>query len=266
MSGVLEKITETLPSREYLERIAYNTLKEYNIQLLNFFENLGDRYTKIYLLNRDFTDDNLSTNPYFALEFFLQHSFYRGRKNELSLKYLVRVIELLYDLEDNNKPIESIFEEGFFKKINELKLPKKDKVHLRSLLNYLKNLNQEHYNLYNHIKNLIKEKGLEKAKTELERIKEVGEKISSFVLRDTILVAKIEKPVEEQENIFCIFPIDTHVKKVLKKYFGLNEPKSLSELLTEYSKNTLGIARIAAGMWFAYYHAFDILIEDAIYA
>jgi len=62
-----------------LRRMAQETLLAYNEKLLPFFEEYGERYRKVYLHNRDYADENLRKNPYLALEFFLRHSFYRGR-------------------------------------------------------------------------------------------------------------------------------------------------------------------------------------------
>ncbi len=244
-----------------LRLMAQETLLAYNEKLLPFFEEYGERYRKVYLYNRDYTDENLRENPYLALEFFLRHSLYRGRPQELSDKIFSKVSKVLSDLEDKAKPIEELKNH-----IESLKIPKPDEEHIISLTEYMRKF-PENYNIYNHIKGLIEE-SIEKAYMELDGIEQVGEKIASFILRDVILVAGLELKIENPESIKYIFPQDTHVKKVLKNYFPTEKFYIyLFQYLNKNNKNnTLTVAKIASGMWYAHYHAFDILMEVALYS
>ncbi len=248
-------------NKENLRRMAQETLLAYNEKLLPFFEEYGERYRKVYLHNRDYTDENLKENPYLALEFFLRHSFYRGRRQELSDRYFLEVSKVLFELEDKNKPIEEI--KSY---VEPIEIPKTDKEHIISLIEYMEKFSYNH-NIYNHIKELIEE-SIEKAYMELRKIKQVGPKIASFILRDVILVAGLELKIENPESIKYIFPQDTHVKKVLKNYFPTEKFYIyLFQYLNKNNKNnTLTVAKIASGMWYAHYHAFDILMEIAIYS
>lgn len=246
-----------------LRLMAQETLLAYNEELLPFFEEYGERYRKVYLHNRDYTDENLRENPYLALEFFLRHSLYRGRRQELSEKYFSAVSKVLSDLENEGKPIGELKN-----RIKRLKIPKNDKEHIISLTEYMGKFS-ENYNIYNHIKGMI-EQDIERAHMELRRIKQVGDKIASFILRDVILVAELELEIGNQNIIKYIFPKDTHVKKVLKDYFLTTEFYEFYEYLFQYLKknnknNTLVVAKIASGMWYTHYHAFDILMKTALY-
>ncbi len=243
-----------------LRRMAQETLLAYNEKLLPFFEEYGERYRKVYLHNRDYTDENLRENPYLALEFFLRHSFYRGRPQKLSDKIFSEVSKVVFDLEDKAKPIEEL--KNYIKS---LKIPKHDIEHVISLTEYMRKF-PENYNIYNHIKGLIEE-SIEKAYRELRWIKQVGDKIASFILRDIILVAGLELKIENPESIKYIFPQDTHVEKALKNYFPTEKFYIyLFQYLNKNNKNdTLTVAKIASGMWYAHYHAFDILMEIALY-
>ncbi len=247
-----------------LRLMAQETLLAYNEKLLPFFEEYGERYKKVYLYNRDYTDENLRENPYLALEFFLRHSLYRGRRQELSDKIFSKVSKVLSDLEDKAKPIKELNNH-----IESLEIPSHDKKHIISLIEYMRKF-PENYNIYNHIKGLIEE-SIEKAYMELYEIEQVGKKIASFILRDVILVAGLELKIENPESIKYIFPQDTHVKKVLEGYFPTDTEKFFYIYLFQYlnknnKNNTLTVAKIASGMWYAHFHAFDILMEVVPYS
>ncbi|MEJ5339450.1 MAG: hypothetical protein ACK42C_01495 [Aquificaceae bacterium] len=260
------KSVEVVPpeplNRESLRSIAIQTLEPYHKKVLFFFESLGERYAKVYLYNMDFTDDKLSTDPYLAMEFFIRHSFYRGRRQELSSRYVNDVLRVLDEYELKNAPIESLLEDKFLSRIKEIKISKKDIEHLESLFSELRKLKNEGYNFYNYIRNLVKAGELEKVYKELKGIKEVGDKIASFILRDVILISQIRKNIDRKEVPY-IFPVDTHVRKVIKDYLALSSEEKLFDYIEGLQKNdTLSVSRIAAGMWYSYYHSFELLLEN----
>lgn len=249
------------PDRETFTLVARNSLVAYAGQLLELFERYGEIYTRVYLYNREYMDDKLSADPYLALEFFLQHSFYRGRKNSLSAKYLAEILKVLYECEEKGIPVEEALKPERWQGLN---ITKKDKSHLKALYDYLKGLTSQNYNIYKHLKGGITDGGLVDMCRKLGGIKEVGRKISSFILRDIMLVAQIDSvEIKNSTELACVFPIDTHVSKIVEKYMGISSMEDLFELLKRHQRcSALKAAQIASGMWFSYYHAFDLLLEE----
>lgn len=226
-------------------------------KVLNVFtvaEKYGDIYKKRFLLNRGYTHQNLLDDKFLAFEFFIDHSFRRGRSDRLSDKYIQLVLKELYVLEEEFADFLAVLDR-LVKNLQE-KIPEKDIQHLQSLIKFLKKC--PGHNLYVYVYNEIYNGNTERLFKNLKSINYVGDKLASFIIRDTILIGELRKHID---RVDYIFPIDTHVSSFFKS-LGINmDEKGLPCFIEEdlLKRDSLSVAKIAAGMWYIHFYSFDIL-------
>lgn len=244
---MVKVVVEPQLSVEKLIEIA----KDFSIQKLDILfyisEKYGDIYTKRFLFNKNYTHENLWEDKLLAFEFFIDHSFRKGRRNELSERYINIVLKELYEVEQSKNYIDLAKIEG--------KIPPKDKKHLESLLKFTEAKIPDQ-NIYRHIFIKLSSEDIRETFKELKSIYGVGDKIAKFIIRDIILVGNINI----NSNIEYLFPIDIHVNKFFKS-FGIDVKfDKNSDFNRKLSKRgSVSVAKIAAGVWYLYYHSFDIL-------
>lgn len=246
---MVKVVVEPQLSVEKLIEIA----KDFSIQKLDtlFYisEKYGDIYTKRFLFNKNYTHENLWEDELLAFEFFIDHSLRRGRRNELSEKYINTVLKELYEVEQSKNFTDLTKIEG--------KIPPKDKEHLESLLKFTKTKIPDQ-NIYRYIVTKLISGDIRETFKELKSIYGIGNKIAKFIIRDVILVCNID--IDIDSNIEYIFPIDTHVNNFFKS-FGIDiKFDKNSDFIKKLSKRgSISVAKIAAGIWYLHYHSFDIL-------
>lgn len=116
-------------------------------------------------------------------------------------------------------------------------------------------------NLYKYFNDLIKEDKIETAYSELNKISGVGDKISTFFLRD---IAIINNYNLAENQLKYVFPVDTWVAQITSlladKQFSAERPNEIKKYFIEnYSDNNLPL--IAAGIWFLGFNSLSIAIE-----
>lgn len=110
-------------------------------------------------------------------------------------------------------------------------------------------------NIHNYMVGQLREGRATDLKRDLEGIHFFGDKISSFVIRDLILM----NPDLAVENASLVFPVDTWVQKIAGK-LGC-ESRDPNEV-RKFFINSLGgksPAKIAAGLWYLGFNSVDIL-------
>ncbi len=95
-------------------------------------------------------------------------------------------------------------------------------------------------------------------------IRAVSDKISTFIIRDIVLMNSEIKITYEDAK--WAFPVDTWVIKIAHKLGCDSEniekiKNHLIEKCREFGVNPL---KFAAGLWFLGYHSLDILLENCI--
>ncbi len=201
-------------------------------------EFLGRQYESEHLTI--WKDINLNLNSWEALKFFFSHSFMRGRRDELSVKYYEFTIKVLSDYFDtiNVKNSNTLFKQlkiakdknlfntdsikvlkngksnsikhpDFEKKIKqknslinslttkskiEIEFPKNiflqndaDLLMVLDTLNFM-SISSDKTNLYKYFNDLIKRNEIDVAYLELNKLSGIGDKISTFFLRDIAII------------------------------------------------------------------------------
>jgi len=116
-------------------------------------------------------------------------------------------------------------------------------------------------NLYNYFKGLIQNKKASVAYSELNTISGVGDKISSFILRDIILINDYEIKSDELKYVF---PVDTWVAQIAsilaKRQFSTNNANDIKDY---FSKNfpARNLPLIAAGIWYLGFNSLSLTID-----
>jgi hypothetical protein len=116
-------------------------------------------------------------------------------------------------------------------------------------------------NLYKYYNDLIKQNKIDVAYSELNKLSGIGDKISTFFLRD---VAIINSYNLDENLVKYVFPVDTWVAQITSlladKQFSAERPNEIKKYFIEnYSENNLPL--IAAGIWFLGYNSLSIAIE-----
>ncbi len=116
-------------------------------------------------------------------------------------------------------------------------------------------------NLYKYFNDLIKRNEIDVAYLELNKLSGIGDKISTFFLRD---VAIINNYNLAENQMKYIFPVDTWVAQITSlladKPFSAERPNEIKKYFIEnYPENNLPL--IAAGIWFLGFNSLSIAIE-----
>jgi len=115
-------------------------------------------------------------------------------------------------------------------------------------------------NIYNYLKKAIQDNGAIKAGEQLQKIRAIGDKIASFIIRDIgLLNPQIIKP----EEFKAAFPVDTWVKQVSKKlgYEGEEIEDIIQHFIGRCNSFSIYPPKFAAGLWYLGFNSFDLAIE-----
>jgi hypothetical protein len=117
-------------------------------------------------------------------------------------------------------------------------------------------------NIYIYFKKLIEE-DIDKAYEELGKLEQIGDKLSTFVIRDIILLNNnLYNPQYSYKNAF---PVDTWVIQIAKKigYVGKENVEEVKEYLIGIcQKHKINQLNFASGLWYLGANSLDILIKN----
>ncbi len=147
----------------------------------------------------------------------------------------------------------------------------KDLCMILKVLEFISDANRK--NVYTYLLDLIKEDNIKQAYDEVKKLKEIGDKLSCFILRDILLLNE-DISLKEEDYIYA-FPIDTWVLKNAKK-LGFLESEEISKNLTEMSskeKDSIkqklieknknhNHLKFAAGLWLIGIKSLELLVEN----
>lgn len=119
-------------------------------------------------------------------------------------------------------------------------------------------------NLYAYFKNLIKTNKIENAYSELIKLSGIGDKISTFFLRDIAIMNNYNLA---ENQLKYVFPVDTWVAQITSlianKSFSAERPDEIKNYFIEnHSESNLPL--IAAGIWYLGFNSLNIAIEYII--
>lgn len=116
-------------------------------------------------------------------------------------------------------------------------------------------------NLYKYFNDLIKQNKIEVAYLELNKLSEIGDKISTFFLRD---VAIINNYNLDERQMKYVFPVDTWVAQIASlladKQFSAGKPDEIKNYFVDTYPDC-NLPLIAAGIWFLGFNSLSIAIE-----
>lgn len=214
----------------------------------------GEEYCKN--LRRDSDKNKLESDWWYALDFFFDKAFDRGRSDKLSKRYKTFAIDVLkeyfeidkVDLEKSYTKVKESYKKGEFKvnsnsplyeKLGEIrevevdyrifgeKVKKEstclknelDKKLVLSTLNFISEYDKK--NIYTYIMERVRNGGIAEIYSELKKIDGIADKLATFVIRDIVLLNE-EKFRQMNIDYKLVFPVDTWVRKVYLRIKGFD--------------------------------------------
>lgn len=228
------------------------TMDEYLV--IKNINGFGEEYCEN--LRRDSDKNKLENDWWYALDFFFDKAFNRGRNDKLSKRFKTFAVEVLkeyfeidhIDLEKSYTKVKGSYRRGEFKINSDSPLYKKLKETRKIKVDYsifgeeireektcLKNeldrklvlstldfiCKGDKKNIYTYIKSGVRDGKIEEVYTELKKIDGIGDKLATFVIRDVVLLNEEDfrqVPIDYK----LVFPVDTWVRKVYSKMKGFS--------------------------------------------
>ena len=122
----------------------------------------------------------------------------------------------------------------------------------------------EHKNIYKYVYDALVENKAGEIYKELKDIYAIGDKITSLIIRDILLLNPAIRI--SNENYEFAFPVDTWVKNIAKR-LGYDEkrvPDLKKKIIDDCLKADIDPCRVAAGLWFVGFHAMDVLMDTCL--
>lgn len=234
-----------------------------NKELLKKIESFGDVFKKEY--RSQWRKEELVNDWKLSLKFFFDHSFMRGRKDSLSIRFKDKSIEVLEKtlFKDQNFSFDNLKEELKQNGVNN----EADRLMVLDTLKFIKNLKD--YNITNYVVKRLKENEQE-IYEELKGIRFIGDKIATLYLREICWMFDIKI-----KNPMLIFPIDTWVKQIINKLkilddkiWSLSELKKIKDSKVKEKaievclQNSIDPIKFNAGVWYIGTHSLEILLNN----
>lgn len=241
------------------------SMKEETIRKILYF---GDQYKK--KLDRSFQKDHLERDWYNGLSLFLNHSFYQGRRDDVSEKVeraAMPVLDRCFKNQDTSALANCNFDllsHDLAAVVGKGKVGKERDVRMVvSIFRFLLELPEKNLTRYSVAE--IEQSRLRELYDALRGIIQIGPKIASFYLRDLVDIYDLESKIRA-EDLKYLQPIDVWVRKVVHKTGIVGDDKLPDENIREdilSSCQQLGISafRFNQGAWYVGKNAFEILIE-----
>lgn len=252
---------------------------------LKLIECFGNRYIKEHIETLQKRQNDFKKDWFQALsDFFLSHVYYQGRNDDLSWRYCNAAKKALmtyfevdaptqinnYNNAWNNKTIPhdpdwTIWKEDDNELLAILEKEKAGKSRdIEMVIDALRFIHDcPSYNIVLYSIEKIEQGKIKEVYSEIDKIWQVGQKTTSFYLRDLVFCYGLQV---EAADYFTIQPIDTWVKQVAVK-IGIceeNEVNStvLDKFLKKCSKEKVDPKKVNAGAWYLGANAFDILLDN----
>ncbi len=113
-------------------------------------------------------------------------------------------------------------------------------------------------NIHNYLVNELKAGKASEVTKALEEIRFIGDKISSFILRDIILM----NPELAVDNARLVFPVDTWVFKIANKFGCASDDHDRVRDFFISQLEGRSVAKIAAGIWYMGFNSLEILTAN----
>jgi len=196
-----------------------------------------------------------------ALLFFFSKSFMRGRRDEISERFLAAAIKTMSETVpgDEQKPLgERLKDNG----VNN----RHDRGMVIDAIDFTtRSLTEHDSNIVAYAVSMIKSGKVKEAFDALDRIHAVGDKIASFYLRDVAIVYGLSDSLCWDTHKYC-FPVDTWLRQVSDRLGVTDGTETLEEV-----KKRMVLASLMAGAsplmfncgaWLVGANSFELLLDS----
>jgi hypothetical protein len=234
------------------------------LRKLKAIEQFGMTYVQRYLADDKGRRDAIASNPLVAFDFFCSKAFYRGRRDEISTTFKDRTLGVLQQY----RTLEAIDLSGLNAQLWNAGVNNRyDRQMVVEAIGFTrKDLQPYGCNIFTWAVDAIQHGRSAEAYGNLIAIHAIGDKLSTFYLRDVALVADIEDSIPAQDYAY-FQPVDTWVEQVALS-LGLIERSDRGKINTVKDKLIRACleAEISpllfnAGAWLAGAHAYTLLLE-----
>lgn len=227
-------------------------------------EQYGQLYVKRFLGEQISKKDTVYDDWREALDFLFSKVFYRGRRDELSERFMQATLNTLKGVD---------LKKNYDKRLLDDRLQSngvnnhKDRKMVCEVIDFIFNLPDSYgYNIVKYTVERIKKREIESVFNELNGIYAIGDKLSSFYIRDVALVFGLEDKLLADDFQYCQ-PIDTWVKQVAVKLGIISSQEGDIEIIKSAIINGCQGASTSpllfnAGAWMVGAKSFDLLIEQ----
>jgi hypothetical protein len=232
----------------------------------------GDKYIEENL--NGYNKSKLLIDWQMGLDFLFDHSFYQGRRDDISSEVEKRAQEILanYVKEKNENP-EIILNKENFSEIRSrlMKVIGKGEIGrgrdidmVISILEFISKINDK--NIISYSISRIQNGEIADHFDELQKIHSIGPKCSSFYLRDLNCIYSLDAKITE-EDLVCLQPIDVWVRRVASKAGIINDSEKDEELIRKNiieacSKVEVSAIKFNQGAWYLGHNSFEVLIDN----
>jgi len=226
-------------------------------------EKYGRQFIERFLKQDIYKKGRFYRNWYEALKFLLARSFYRGRRDELSTRFLEATLKTLDEFKLNK---------NYNQKLLNLKLKsngvnnERDRKMTLEIINLVFNLPSFYKNnIVRYTIDQIKSGNTKGIFNTLDNIFAIGDKLASIYLRDIVMVYRLEKYLKSEDLKYCQ-PIDTWVQQVVLKVGIIkSEKEKIEDIKSAIIKRCLD-AKVNpllfnAGAWLVGARSFELLLE-----
>lgn len=198
-----------------------------------------------------------------SLDFVFSKVFYRGRRDELSERFMNAVLETLKKFH---------LAKNYDKSLLEIRLKENgvnnlaDRTMVAEMLDFVFSLSEFYKNnLVRYSVEKIKNGEIAEVFSEFDKIFAIGDKLASFYLRDVVLVFKLENNLKLEDFFYCQ-PIDTWARQVAIKLKMIDRQEKKNEeiklsIIKACKKADVSPLLFNAGAWMVGAKSFDLLIE-----
>lgn len=198
-----------------------------------------------------------------SLDFIFSKVFYRGRRDELSERFMNAALGTLKGFE---------LGKNYDKLLLEIRLKENgvnnsaDRRMVAEILDFVFSLSETYkFNLVRYSVEKIKNGEIAEIFSEFDKIFAIGDKLASFYLRDVVLVFKLENNLKLEDFRYCQ-PIDTWVRQVAIRLGIIDQLEKKNEkiklsIINACRKVNVSPLSFNAGAWMVGAKSFDLLIE-----
>lgn len=254
-------------------------MNKLNVKLLKNISYYGELCFKNYyssaLKEINIKNDELLVNWWSSIKYYFFHTFMRGRSDLLSIRYCKYTIKIIEDNLLNGNYNWDTFK-AKIKNIDDRTMLFGKSITINNRWVTLNNYKDVHMvvdsfkffiklndgNVVIYFRNKIINGKLQELYEELTKIREIGDKIASFILRNTVRIHNIKVA---EKDLYYLLPIDTWIDKIniISGIYDNNTKKSEKKgiMIKNCSENNIDPILYNQGAWYIGFNSLDHIID-----